>query len=130
MNPIHGDDESATTADAADPAKALPSGFEDLEVFAADWVLDTTIDRYRRRIATPMDDLRRFYRAMQPRLEAALAYLDQFPLDAMPAEANRLHKLILGFSGAALAVETYGVASLPMAMNAHEKFTVALENVD
>ena len=58
----------------------LPAEFADLEPFAG-LGLPSERERYAKRIASSMDELQAFYDAAFPRLEAAIAYLDQFPLD-------------------------------------------------
>lgn len=86
----------------------LPTGFETLEPFVADWVLADAVARMGKRQASAMDEIRAFYEAMLPRGEAALAYLRQFQLDELPPEAERLLKLMLSLAEVAPAVEWYG----------------------
>jgi hypothetical protein len=47
-------------------------------------------------------------------VEQALAYLDQYEIDAMPPEALRLHHLLLASAEASLAVEVYRAPRLPL----------------
>ena len=67
----------------------LPAGFADLEAFAG-FALPTERERYAKRIESSMAELQAFYDAAVPRLEAAMTYLDQFPLDALADDAKRL----------------------------------------
>ena len=66
---------------------ALPTEFADLEPFA-DWCLATEAERYAKRLASTMDELQAFYDAAFPRLEAAMAHLDGFALDALPGRRH------------------------------------------
>jgi hypothetical protein len=72
----------------------LPDQFADLEPFAATWCLGSENERYNKRLATPIQEMRTFYDAVTPRAEAAMAYLEQFPLDELPEDGlNLLHLL-------------------------------------
>lgn len=86
----------------------LPVQFSDLEPFAREWALATTIERNRKRLSSSMDEIKAFYDAMLARTDAVLAYLNQFPLDAMPEDARRLLDLALSLAEVAPAVECYG----------------------
>lgn len=86
----------------------LPNGFEDLEGFVDYWMRDTLHDRLQQRSRASMEDIRRFYDAMLARAEDAIAYLDAFPLDDMPEDAERLFKLLLGLGQASIAIEMHG----------------------
>src|SRR2546423_1534205 len=67
----------------------LPSDFADLEPFA-EWAIPTERARYDKRLASTMDEMQAFYDAAMPRMEDALAYLEQFSMDALPDDAKRL----------------------------------------
>jgi hypothetical protein len=86
---------------------ALPAGFEALERHVADWVLPDAVARMAKRQASGIEDLRRFYDAMLPLGEKALAYLRDFELGTLPAEGERLLKLMLALAEVAPAVEWY-----------------------
>jgi len=85
----------------------LPAGFEALEVFTSDWVLPDAVARMGKRQASTMEDIKRFYHAMLPQGVAALEYLKQFALGALPPEGERLLKLMLALAEVAPAVEWY-----------------------
>jgi hypothetical protein len=87
--------------------QSLPKGFEDLQPYVDYWMRDTSDDRWRQRSRASMEDIRSFYGAMLARAEDAIAYLDNFPLDSMPADADRLFKLLLAIGQAAIAVEMH-----------------------
>jgi hypothetical protein len=54
-----------------------------------------------------MPELRAFYDALFPRAEEAIAYCDRFPLDAMPADAERLLWLLHSLLMVSYAVEVW-----------------------
>ena len=86
----------------------LPNPFKDLEPFASGWALATERERNRKRLSSTMEELRAFYNAVLPRMEAILEYLNQFPPDKMPEEARRLFFLTLSLAEIAPAVELFG----------------------
>lgn len=95
----------------------LPEPFADLEQFRERWALATTQERHRRRAASSMPELEAFYAAAAPRLEAALAFLDRKPIDALDASERQLLNLCLALADVALAVEKYRVPLLPDAVH-------------
>ena len=84
----------------------LPSEFSDLEQFAH-WALPTSVERNKKRIESSMSEINAFYNAMLPRLEKAVAYLDQFSLQEMPQDAQRLLFLALSLAEVSIAVELF-----------------------
>ncbi len=54
-----------------------------------------------------IEELRAFYDAITPRIEAIGAYLNQFALDEIPGEARSLLYLSLSWTEIASAVEIY-----------------------
>ena len=91
----------------------LPSEFSDLEPFAAKWCLATEPERYAMRLASSMPEMLAFYDAIAPRAEEALTYLDRFPLDQLPAEANNLLQLLYSMVMASFPVEAWGQQKVP-----------------
>jgi hypothetical protein len=90
----------------------LPADFADLEAYA-DWALPTERERYGKRLASTMDELQDFYDTAFPRMEAALDFLDQYPLDAMPEDATRLLWLYAGLVTASFPVEVWRQPRVP-----------------
>lgn len=90
----------------------LPPDFADLEPYA-DWSLATEGERYAKRLASSMEEMQAFYDAAFPRLEAALAHLDAFPLDALPEDATRLLWLCYSLVNASFPVEVWRQARVP-----------------
>ncbi|HDS1695132.1 hypothetical protein HWD96_26295 [Pseudomonas putida] len=97
----------------------LPDGFEELEPFLDHWDKPTSHERWIKRAAMPYPDILKFYEAMLPRADAATQYLDQFPLDEMPAPAERLFRLLLAMTHAAVAVEIHQAPSIRHARSQH-----------
>lgn len=90
----------------------LPTEFADLEPYA-DWSLATEAERYAKRLASSMDEMQAFYDAAFPRLEAAKAHLDGFPLDALPEDATRLLWLCYSLINVSFPVEVWHQARVP-----------------
>jgi hypothetical protein len=85
----------------------LPSAFAELEPYAEIWCLPTETERWNRRLATSMADMREFYDAFFPRLEEAIDYCDKYSLDDMPDDAINLLYLIYSLVMVAMAVEIF-----------------------
>lgn len=85
--------------------RELPEAFADLSPFTPDWALGHERDRMDKLLSISVDQLRPFYEAMLPRFHAVRAYLDQFPLNAMPPEAQALFDLALSFMETAHVID-------------------------
>jgi hypothetical protein len=90
----------------------LPDQFADLEPLSA-WALPTERERYAKRLASTMEELQAFYDAAFPRLEEALSYLDQFPLDDLPEDAARLLWLYCALMTVSFPVEVWRQPKVP-----------------
>ncbi|HTY16714.1 MAG TPA: hypothetical protein VMH82_03205 [Myxococcota bacterium] len=93
--------------------RLLPAEFSDLERFVPDWCLDSEPERYAKRLASTMDEIQAFYDALMPRAEAAIRYLEQFPLDALPEDAWRLLKLLYSLILMSFPVEIWRQPYIP-----------------
>ena len=91
----------------------LPDQFAELERHAGDWCLATEAERYAKRMASSMDEMRAFYDAITPRAEAAMAHCDTFALDAMPEQALNLLYLLYSMIMVSFPVEVWGQARVP-----------------
>lgn len=91
----------------------LPREFSDLEPWASAWCLDSEPERYAKRLASTMGELQAFYDAVFPRAEAAIAHLEQFPLNALPDDAQRLLKLLYSLVIASFPVEIWKQPYIP-----------------
>ena len=107
---------------------SLPEGFEELEAFAAEWALPENMQRYTKRVNSPMAFLQAFYNAVQPRAEEALEYLNQFPLKDLKGPEERLMHLLLMLIDVSLSIEVYGVSSLPLSP-APERYEVEMSGM-
>jgi hypothetical protein len=85
----------------------LPPEFAQLEPYAVTWCLATEAERWAQRLRSSMDDMQAFYDAFFPRAEQAIAYCDRFPLDDMPAQAERLLQLLHSLLMVSYAVEVW-----------------------
>jgi len=94
------------------PERQLPESFADLEPLVA-WALETERERTRKRLSSSMDEIQAFYNAIFPRMETVLNYLNQFPLQAMPVDAQRLLYLTLSLAEVSMAVELFKQPSVP-----------------
>jgi hypothetical protein len=90
----------------------LPPEFSDLEPFAA-WSLETEAERYAKRLSSSMDELQSFYDVAFPRLEDAMAYLDQLELASLPEDAKRLLWLCYSLVNASFPVEVWRQPRVP-----------------
>jgi hypothetical protein len=91
----------------------LPPEFSDLERFVDDWCLDSEPERYAKRLSSSMDEIQEFYDAIFPRAEAAIQYLEKFPLDELPDDASRLLKLLYSLILMSFAVEIWKQPYIP-----------------
>ena len=91
----------------------LPAEFADLEPFVAEWCLDSEPERYAKRLSSTMDEIQAFYDAIYPRAEAAIQYLEKFPLDDLPPDAFRLLKLLYSLILMSFAVEVWRQPRIP-----------------
>ena len=93
--------------------RMLPAEFSDLEPFVEGWCLDSEPERYAKRLSSTMAEIQAFYDAVFPRAEAAMQYLEKFPLDALPEDANRLLKLLYSLILMSFAVEIWKQPYIP-----------------
>jgi hypothetical protein len=89
-------------------ATQLPSGFENLEPLVPEWALPSEQQRYAKRLATPIEALRKFYDAIFPRMDDAMRHLAEFPADdiaSLPAPTRNLYHLALSYFEASHPIE-------------------------
>ncbi len=91
----------------------LPPAFAALEPYAAAWSLATEPERWARRMSSSIEELDRFYDAIFPRVEEAIAYCDRFPLQALPDDALNLLRLVYSFVTISFAVELWRQPNVP-----------------
>jgi hypothetical protein len=90
----------------------LPTDFADLEPLAG-WALETEAERYAKRLSSTMDELQAFYDTAFPRLEAAIEYVDQFDINALPEDARHLLWLCYSLVNASFPVEVWRQPRVP-----------------
>ena len=93
-------------------ANTLPAEFSDLEPYA-DWGIPTERARYEKRLASSMAELQEFYDAGMARIDDALEYLEQFPMNELPEDAKRLLWLYCGLVTASFPVEVWSQQRVP-----------------
>jgi hypothetical protein len=86
--------------------RSLPEPFRDLEPFT-DWSLERERQRTEKREASTMEQIRAFYDAVFPRMDAIAAHLDAHPFDALPEKERRLFLLALSIVEVSNLVERY-----------------------
>ena len=91
---------------------AFPAAFAELEPYA-DWALPTERERYAKRIASTMDELQGFYDVAFPRLEDAATYFEQYQMDALPEDAQRLLRLYCALVTVSFPVEVWRQPRVP-----------------
>jgi hypothetical protein len=91
----------------------LPREFSDLEPFAQKWCLGSEAERFSERMSSTMVEMQAFYDAITPRAEAAIDYLDKFPLDNMPPDGLNLLHLLYSMVMVSFPVEAWGQPRIP-----------------
>ena len=84
----------------------FPKPFEDLAPFAG-WALETERARTEKKVGASMDEIRVFYDAVLPRLDAMIEHLEGFSVGDMPAPEHRLYLMALSLVEVASLVEHY-----------------------
>ncbi len=92
---------------------ALPQAFSDLEPFVTDWALSTRAERYEARLSKPFDELVRFYDAVAPRAEEAIAYLNKLDIDDLPDDAITLLHMLYSMILVSYAVNVFKQNRIP-----------------
>ena len=87
----------------------LPKAFADLTPYL-DWALPSADERQTRRRTATRQELKAFYDAMLPRIEAILAAVDAYPLGGLPETLHPLYYLALSLAEVAPHIELYGGA--------------------
>ena len=87
-------------------ASQLPEAFQDLAAHL-DWALPTERERRAKRDASTMAEIRAFYDAMLPRMDAALTLLGQYSPEDPPQDVQRLFLLTAALAEIVPAVEMY-----------------------
>lgn len=94
---------------------ALPEGFDDFAPYA-DWALPSESERREKHFSqSTFEELTALHsfgheitESGKTRIENALAYLDQFPLDDMPQDAKHLLWILHSIAGITSTIEAWG----------------------
>ena len=76
----------------------LPAKFSSLAPWVAEWALTNERDRYHKLHASNLQQLREFYDAMLPKMDAVMEFLKTQPLVGMQLEAMNLYHLAMTFA--------------------------------
>jgi hypothetical protein len=90
----------------------LPAEFADLRPYLA-WALPTEAERYAHRLVSTMDEMQAFYDAAFPRLEDAMAYCGDTPLDELPDDVRTLVHLMQSLVLVSFPVEVWKQPRVP-----------------
>jgi len=90
----------------------LPAEFSDLEKYS-DWVLPTEPERYAKRLASSMEEMQDFYDAAFPRIQDAMRYIDQYPIDDLPEQAKNLELLYFSLINVTFPIEVWSQPRVP-----------------
>lgn len=94
-------------------AVALPAAFADLAPWAERYALDSERERNLRRVTTSLEDLKAFYDAVLPRMDAVMDHLAGVPNHNPPAPERALAALASTFMEVSLAVELFKSPTVP-----------------
>jgi hypothetical protein len=116
-------------ARAGRPEAVLPDAFAALQPFVSVWALPTETERNIRRHQAPMADIVAFSDAMLTQVDAIVAYLNGFDVNALPPEAATLMQLLLSLAEVAPVIEFYRQPSVvdgydPRRFTADETFVM------
>jgi len=93
----------------------IPAQFADLERFVDQWAIADETDRFDKRHTSTLEEVTEFYNAVNPRIGEISTYLDQFPIDALSADRNRLLHLAFMCVECFPAVELFKDVHIPQA---------------
>jgi hypothetical protein len=77
---------------------SLPAQFAELEAWVAEWSIPHESGRFNKRVSTPVADLDRFVKAIFPRIDEIIGFLNAIPTadpDSLKPEERRLFDLAL-----------------------------------
>ena len=86
--------------------------FDDLQKWIELWGLPHAHDRLARRVDSELSDLQAFHEAVSPRLETIIDYLNQFPVDGIPAADQPLAWMALAICEVDDALHTWKANNL------------------
>ena len=78
--------------------KILPEGFSKLSAWVAEWALPSEQARYLKLHAVTFEQLKAFYDAMLPEMDAIMGFLKTQPVEGMGPDAENLYRLAMTFA--------------------------------
>lgn len=109
------------------PVRTLPPQFEALAPYM-DWALPTTQERILKRAGSSREQILAFHAAAAPHIDSIVEYLNQYPLDAIPADAQGLFDLMLAIADVGLYAEWLdGAPEPPIAPGLSTRITMIWE---
>lgn len=78
----------------------LPNGYEELSPFISKWALETEVERFRARLASDLTEIRVFYDAIFPHMDAIMVFLADYPASEfrdLPKPVENLYRLALAY---------------------------------
>ena len=88
-------------------SNSLPADFADLSPWVTHWALRSEEARYRKLEASGIAELRAFYDALFPRLDAIIRYLDCYTVETLPPDAKVLFDLAMTFMETAHPIDLH-----------------------
>jgi len=101
----------------------LPGAFAHLEPFATEWAIGDEPSRNAKRLASTMKELRAYYNALLPEMEAMIDHLKPLPLGNMADPDQRLLNMAMSFMEVAPSIEIYFAVDVPDGFEA-ERFRI------
>ena len=85
----------------------LPSQFASLQPFAEAWSLATREERYHKRLNSSFEDIKAFYEAVLPLLDAMVEHLNQHPIKDLAQEEKNLLRVAFSAIEISRSVEVW-----------------------
>ena len=79
-------------------SNALPAQFAKLSPWVSEWALHSEEARYLKLHAVTFDQLKAFYDAMLPEMDAIMLFLKTQPVEGMALDADNLYRLAMTFA--------------------------------
>ena len=85
----------------------LPAAFAALQPYVDTWALADENSRIHKRVNAPMEELRAFYDAILPHMEAVMQYLQGCPVQGLPPADEALLRLALSYAEVSRVFEVW-----------------------
>jgi hypothetical protein len=101
-------------------AGLLPPVYDELEPFI-DWALPTMKERLAKRLGSQYKDAEAFYKAIFPRVQEIISFLDEKGADKLSEAEQRLFYMLLSVVEISTSIEIYKDLRVPQGVP-HERF--------